>query len=118
MRRKIGTLGDGLLRAERSFVESTDGGDTWVHSGKELESAPYLYGLAVHPGNSEDIRVAASQSPQRVHMQGGASVFRRERDLWAEDAEGFPWDRSLLPVLATNTDYPGSWLRSRIAASS
>jgi hypothetical protein len=30
-------------------------------------------------------------------------------DIWAEDAEGFPRDRSLVPVLATHTDQPGSW---------
>ena len=68
-----------------------------------------MYGLAIHPGNPEDIRVAASQSPQSAHIQGGASIFRRERNLWAEDAEGFPWDRSLIPVLATKTNHPGSW---------
>ena len=26
-----------------------------------------------------------------------------------EDAEGFPRDRSLIPVLATHTDQPESW---------
>jgi hypothetical protein len=66
-----------------------------------------LYGLAIHPGNPEDIRVAASQSPQKAHMLGGASVFRREADIWVEDAEGFPRDQSLIPVLAT--DQPESW---------
>ena len=30
-------------------------------------------------------------------------------DIWAEDAEGFPRDRGLIPVLATHTDQPGSW---------
>jgi len=37
-------------------------------------------------------------------MQGGASIFRREADIWVEDAEGFPRDRSLIPVLATHID--------------
>jgi hypothetical protein len=54
------------IRTGRSFAESQDGGDTWVYSGKGLEAAPYLYGLAVHPSNPEDIRVAASQSPQNT----------------------------------------------------
>ena len=42
-------------------------------------------------------------------MQGGASIFRREADIWVEDAEGFPRDRSLIPVLATHIDQAGSW---------
>jgi hypothetical protein len=87
-------LGDALLRPGRSFAESPDGGDTWVNSGKGLEAAPYLHGLAIHPGNPEDIRVAAAQSPQRAHVQGGASIFRREGDIWVEDAEGFPRGKS------------------------
>jgi len=41
-RRLYATLGDALLRPGRSFAESTDGGDTWVYSGKGLEAAPYL----------------------------------------------------------------------------
>jgi hypothetical protein len=102
-------LGDGLLRPGRSFAESTDGGDTWVYFGKGLEAAPYLYGLAIQPRNPEDMRVAASQSPQRAHALGGSSIFRREEDLWAEDAEGFPRDRSLIPVLATHAEPPGGW---------
>jgi len=102
-------LGDALLRPGRSFAESPDGGDTWVYSGKGLEAAPYLYGVAIHPGNPEDIRIAASQSPHRAHALGGASIFRREADIWVEDADGFPRNRSLIPVLATDTDQPGSW---------
>ena len=68
-----------------------------------------MYGLAIHPGNPEDIRVAASRSPQTAHVQGGATIFRREADFWMEDAEGFPRDRSLIPVLATHADQPGIW---------
>lgn len=79
-------------------------GDTWVYFGKGLDAAPYLYGLAIHPSNPEDIRVAASQSPQKAHAHGGASIFRREADLWVEDAERFPRDRSLVPVLATHAE--------------
>jgi hypothetical protein len=108
-RRLYAALGDGFLRPGRSFAESPDGGDTWNYSGKGLEAAPYLYGLAIHPGNLGDIRVAASQSPQRAHVQGGSSIFRREADDWVEDAEGFPRERSLIPVLATHADQPGRW---------
>jgi hypothetical protein len=109
-RRLYAALGDALLRPGRlSFAESPDGGDTWIYSGKGLEAAPYLYGLAIHPGDPEDIRVAASQSPQRAHAQGGSSIFRREAHLWVQDAEGFPRDRSLIPVLATDAHQPGRW---------
>ena len=108
-RRLYAALGDALLRQGRSFAESHDAGDTWVYSGKGMDASPYLYGLAIHPGDPEDILVAASQSPQRAHAQGGASIFRREADIWVEDADGFPRDRSLIPVLATHTDQPGSW---------
>ena len=108
-RRLYAALGDALLRPSRSFAESLDGGDTWVYSGKGLEAAPYLYGLAVNPCDPEDIRVAASQSPQKAHVQGGASIFRRDADIWVEDAEGFPRERSLIPVLAVHVAQPGSW---------
>jgi hypothetical protein len=108
-RRLFAALGDALLRPGKSFAESPDGGDTWVYSGKGLEAAPYLYGLAIDPGNPENIRVAASQSPQRAHVQGEASIFRREADIWVEDAEGFPRDQSLIPVLATHVDQSGIW---------
>jgi photosystem II stability/assembly factor-like uncharacterized protein len=108
--RLYAALGDALLRpGSRSFAESPDGGDTWFYSGKGLEAAPYLYGLAIHPTNPEDLRVAASPSPQRAHVQGGASIFRREADVWVEDAEAFPSYRSLIPVLATDTAQPGRW---------
>ena len=33
-------------------------------------------------------------------------------DIWVEDAEGFPRDRSLIPVLATHTDQPGKLVRT------
>lgn len=102
-------LGDALFRPGRSFAESTDGGETWLYSGKGLEAAPYLYGLAIDPGDPNDIRVAASPSPQRAHVLGGASIFRREADVWVEDGEGFPRDRSLSPVLSTHTGQPGRW---------
>ena len=36
-------------------------------------------------------------------------IFRREADLWVEDAERFPCDQSLIPVLATHAEQPGSW---------
>jgi hypothetical protein len=108
-RRLYAALGDALLRPGRSFAESHDGGDTWVYSGKGLDASLYLYGLAIHPGDPEDIRIAASESPQRAHAQGGATIFRREAGFWMEDAEGFPRDRSLIPVLATHTDQPESW---------
>jgi hypothetical protein len=108
-RRLYAALGDALLRPGRSFGESRDAGDTWDYSGKGLEASPYLYGVAIHPGNPEDIRVAASRSPQRANVGGGATIFRREADFWMEDAEGFPRHRSLIPVLATHTDQPESW---------
>jgi len=107
--RLYAALGDALLRQGRSFAESLDGGDTWIYSGKGLETAPYLYGLAIHPSDPEDVRIAASQSPQRAHVEGGASIFRREAKHWVEDAEGFPCDRSLIPVLAAHVRQPGIW---------
>ncbi|MEG9435111.1 exo-alpha-sialidase [Edaphobacter sp. HDX4] len=108
-RRLYAALGDAVLKPGRSFAESPDGGETWVYSGKGLEAAPYLYGLAIHPGNPEEIWVAASRSPRNAHAKGGSSIFRREADAWVEDAKGFPRDRSLIPVLATHADQPGRW---------
>jgi hypothetical protein len=101
-------LGDAFLGGA-SFGESSNGGDTWAYSGKGLEAAPYLYGLAIHPTDPKDLRVAASRSPRTAHVDGGSSIFRREGDSWFEDAEGFPRDRSLIPVLATDDGAPGRW---------
>lgn len=107
--RLYAALGDALLTSGRSFAGSPDGGDTWVYSGKGLEGAPYLYSLAVHPADPDDIRVAASKGPEMAHACGGASIFRRQGETWLEDAQGFPADRSLIPALATDASQPGRW---------
>jgi hypothetical protein len=107
--RLYAALGDALFTPGRSFAESRDDGESWQYSGRGLEAMPYLYGLAVNPGNPDDIRVAASQGPQAAHATGGSSIFRREGDGWIEDADGFPREHSLVPVLAVDPADPGSW---------
>jgi hypothetical protein len=107
--RLYAALGDALLNAGRSFAESRDNGETWRYFGRGLEAAPYLYGLAVNPGDPEDMRVAASRSPQAAHATGGASIFRRDGDAWVEDAEDFPSGTSLIPVLTADPARSGRW---------
>ena len=70
---------------------------------------PYLYGLALNPGDPGDIRVAASPGPQQAHFSGTSSIFRRDADTWVEDAEGFPTHYSLVPVLGADPSRPGRW---------
>ena len=71
---------------------------------------PYLYGLAVNAGDPDDIRVAASPGPREAHFTGPSSIFRRDADRWVEDAQGFPRERSLVPVLGADPMCPGRWL--------
>lgn len=105
--RLYAALGDGLLTRGHSFGESRDGGETWQYFGKGLETTPYLYGLAVNPGDPDDMRVSASSGIRAAHAGGPSSMFRREGDAWFEDAAGFPRDHSLIPVLAADPLRPG-----------
>jgi hypothetical protein len=107
--RLYAALGDAVTTAGRSFAESPDGGRSWRYSGGGLETMPYLYGLAINPEDPDDLRVAASQGPRTAHVTGGASIFRREADTWLEDAAGFPSDRSLVPILASDPTRSGRW---------
>ena len=53
------------------------------------------------------ILLAASRSNAVSVFRDAAPTYKV--DIWVEDAEGFPRDRSLIPVLATHVDQPGSW---------
>jgi hypothetical protein len=130
--RVYGALGDGLMARGRSYAESRDGGATWRYSGNGLGDMVYLYGMAINPGDPDDIRIAASIGPRTAHGDNGpawksaarsalsrlhlardgdgpSSIFRREGDGWIEDADGFPRAHSLVPVLATDPHRPGHW---------
>ena len=104
--RLYAALGDAMLTPGRSFAESHDNGESWEYSGRGLEATPYLYGLAINPADPDDIRIAASQDPKAAHANGGSSIFRRDGNGWIEDADGFPREHSLVPVLAAD---PGGW---------
>ncbi len=131
--RLYAALGDGLMQRGRSYGESRDGGATWRYLGEGFGEMVYLYGMAIDPADPDDIRVAASTGPRAAHddkglrwksaartalsklhlardTDGPSSIFRRAGDRWIEDAEGFPRDHSLIPVLATDPDKPGRWL--------
>lgn len=126
-------LGDGLMQRGRSYAESRDGGDTWHYSGDGLGEFVYLYAMAVNPADPDDVLVAGSPSPRAAHgevrpvwssparsalsgvdhthnAEGPSSIFRRSGDRWIEDAEGFPKEKSLIPILATDASRPGDWL--------
>ncbi len=131
--RLYGALGDGLMKRGHSYGESRDGGATWRYLGEGFGDMVYLYGMAIDPADPDDIRVAASTGPRAAHGDNGprwrsaartalsklhlvddtdgpSSIFRREGNRWIEDAEGFPRDHSLIPVLATDPAKPGRWL--------
>jgi hypothetical protein len=130
--RVYAALGDGLMKNGHSFAESRDGGVTWRYLSAGLEKMVYLYGMAINPADPDNIRIAASPSPRAAHGDNGSawksgaravlsrlhlahdadgpsSIFRRSGDGREEDAEGFPRERSLIPVLATNPSQPGRW---------
>lgn len=107
--RLYAALGDASMQRGRSFAESRDAGESWQYSGQGLEATPYLFGLALNPGDPDDLRVGASTDPYTAHFTGGASIFRREDDVWIEDARGFPQTHSLIPVLAADPEQPGRW---------
>jgi len=130
--RVYAALGDGLMSHDRSYAESLDGGATWHYSAKGLGDLIYLYGMAVDSADPDDIRIAASTGPRAAHGDNGpawqsvarsalsrlhlahdgngpSSIFRREGDKWVEDADGFPRDHSLIPVLASDPHQAGRW---------
>jgi hypothetical protein len=108
-RRLYAALGDAMLKPGHSFAESRDNGETWRYLGQGLEAMPYLYGVAVDSADPDDMLVAASKSPRTAHVEGGASIFRRKDDTWAEDAEGFPSAGSLVPVLLADPYQSQRW---------
>ncbi|MBB4636774.1 WD40/YVTN/BNR-like repeat-containing protein [Longimicrobium terrae] len=107
--RLYAALGDGLFTRGHSFAESRDDGGSWQYFGGGLEAVPYLYGLAINAGDPDDMLVAASRGPQSAHSTGGSSILCRKGDGWMEDAEGFPSEHSLIPVLAADPSRPGRW---------
>lgn len=107
--RLYAATGDGLMQLGHAWAESRDGGTTWRYASQGLEAMPYLYGLAVNWADPDDIRVAASPHPRAAHSQGPSSVYRLAGGRWLEDAEGFPRQQSLSPVLASDASYAGGW---------
>ncbi|MBE8246545.1 hypothetical protein IQA79_17270, partial [Leptospira borgpetersenii serovar Ballum] len=107
--RLYASLGDGLMMRRRSFAESRDDGETWRYSGRGLEAMPCLFGLAVNVADPDDVRVAASPDARTAHFDGAASIFRQDGDAWVEDAQGFPRERSLVPVLGADPMASGRW---------
>ena len=108
--RLYAALGDGVMDKGRSWAMSEDGGASWTYGSDGLEKMPYLYGLAVNPADPDDIRVAASPNPTTAHQNGPSSIFRNVNGGWMEDAEGYPREESLVPVLAADPAAPGHWL--------
>ncbi len=101
-------LGDGLMRAGRSWAESRDGGDSWSYMSVGLEAMPYLYGMAIDAVNPDNVRVAAAPEPYAAHSRGGpSSIFRLDRGRWIEDADGFPGTSSFVPVLTAHPTLDG-----------
>lgn len=131
--RLYAALGDGLMQRGRSYAESLDGGATWIYLSEGFGEMVYLYGMAISPTDPNDIRVAASIGPRAAHgdqgsgwksaaraalsrlhlardTDGPSTIFRREGDNWVEHSTGFPHERSLIPVIATDPGRPGRWL--------
>lgn len=108
--RLYAALGDGSMARGRSWASSDDGGASWAYGSRGLEMMPYLYGLAINPANPDDVRIAASPDPMTAHRTGPSSIFRDVQGRWVEDADGYPREGSLVPVLAADPASPGWWL--------
>ena len=107
--RLYAATGDGLIQSGHAWAESRDGGTTWRYASRGLEAMPYLYGLAVNPGDPDDIRIAASPDALTAHFHGQSSIYRSAGEIWIENAEGFPKAHSLTPVLASDSNCAGCW---------
>ena len=107
--RLYSAAGDGFLRPGTGFVQSNDGGETWLRPNAGLDY-DYLWSAAVDPVDPETLVVSAAPGPRQAHDPASAesAIFRRSagRD-WQRIESGLPGARGLLgSVLAANDAEP------------
>ncbi|HEY1014882.1 MAG TPA: hypothetical protein VGE07_19380, partial [Herpetosiphonaceae bacterium] len=92
------------------YAESRDGGDTWRRDDVGLKH-PYLYALAIDPGDPETLIVSAARSRRRAHapLIAAATVYRKSGKLaWRETRDGLPGPAAQrIYGLAANEHEPG-----------
>lgn len=97
--RLYAACGDGLFREGCGYMESHDGGQTWIPLGKDLKH-PYLYGMAVDLQDPDLVLVSASTHPYNAHHanmdQASSTIYRKEGDQWLEAIDGLPGPEGML----------------------
>jgi photosystem II stability/assembly factor-like uncharacterized protein len=107
--RLYSAAGDGVMGGH-GYNESRDGGDSWAGPDGGIQR-PYLYGLAVDPGDPDTVVVSAASSPWTAHdpSNANATIYQRSGDgPWREVRDGLPETRgSLRALLAAHPAEPG-----------
>ena len=97
--RLYAACGDGLFREGCGYMESRDGGQSWIPLGQDLKH-PYLYGMAVDAKNPDWVLVSASIHPNQAHHarmeQASSTIYRKEGDRWLESVDGLPGPEGML----------------------
>jgi photosystem II stability/assembly factor-like uncharacterized protein len=98
------------MAAGRGYAESGDAGASWRRISEGLRH-PYLWSVAVDPGDPETVVVSAASGPWQAHDSGAAesTVYRKiAGEPWREVREGLPQvEGRIVTVLAANQDESG-----------
>lgn len=84
------------------YAESVDSGITWTSPQEGLDHR-YVWGLAVDPGNPDQVVVSAADGARQAHTEATAEsyVYRREGGEWTAAMDGLPDPGGTVrPVLA------------------
>jgi hypothetical protein len=97
--------GDGMVRPNRGYQESYDGGKTWHYPDEGLRHQ-YLVWVAVDAGNPETIIVSAASNPPLAHHRsmGEATVYRKAQGQpWQEITNGLPEAKGSMTAAITSS---------------
>jgi photosystem II stability/assembly factor-like uncharacterized protein len=110
--RVYSAAGDGFMNPGNGFVQSNDGGETWLRPDDGL-TYHYLWSVATDPANPETVVISAAPSPQHAHNPQSAesALYRRSGSSpWQMIQAGLPPAHgSLAAVLATNEAETGTF---------
>lgn len=90
--RLYSAAGDGVTSPGRGYAESVDAGATWRRISEGLRHH-YLWGVAVDPGDPENVVVSAARGPWEAHDPGAAesTIYRKiAGESWREVRDGLP----------------------------
>lgn len=104
--------GDGFINPGGGFLESPDGGDSWLRPDEGLKHH-YLWSVAVDAADPTIQVISAASSPMAAHnpAQAASALYRRAGNgPWQQLSEGLPPERGRqASVLATHAAEPGSF---------